>query len=389
MRRLVDRFTGTVLAPYQAAVVRIGFGGLFALFLVREWPNRLALYGDRSPWGLDLVRRQATLDHLFTLLVWSGSRFWFELVYTAAVAAAVLLALGWHTRAVSVLFLVGVLSVQNRSLYTGDGGDNVVHLMAIYLVFARCGRVWSLDARRRRAALRRDPETADAPGGTAVGLWAGCGLALAAAQLSGFGARTPGAWAVVLWALWAVHGAWGILNRSARGRGSEARAVCDGIATMAHNCAMGVIAAQVCLVYATAGWYKIQGDKWQDGTAVYYVLHLDYFRPWPALDSLLAGSSFALLAIAYGSVAMQVAFPFTVFQRRLKNVLLPLMIAEHLGIAVVLGLPFFSATMIVADALFLPTAWLRRLGAAFGRATARRRAPAPAARPAEALTLKG
>ena len=44
-----------------------------------------------------------------------------------------------------------------------------------------------------------------------------------------------------------------------------------------------VIMAEACLIYATAGWYKIQGSRWQDGTAVYYPLHLDYFSPWPAL----------------------------------------------------------------------------------------------------------
>ncbi len=28
-------------------------------------------------------------------------------------------------------------------------------------------------------------------------------------------------------------------------------------------------------------WYKIQGTRWQDGTALYYPLNLDYFTPWP------------------------------------------------------------------------------------------------------------
>lgn len=41
-----------------------------------------------------------------------------------------------------------------------------------------------------------------------------------------------------------------------------------------------MIMAEVCLIYATAGWYKIQGSRWQDGTALYYPLGLDYFTPW-------------------------------------------------------------------------------------------------------------
>ncbi|MEE4425520.1 HTTM domain-containing protein, partial [Streptomyces sp. DSM 41528] len=51
------------------------------------------------------------------------------------------------------------------------------------------------------------------------------------------------------------------------------------------------------------------------------------------------------------------------------NVLLVIMIGEHAGIALLLGLPFFSMAMIAADAVFLPTAFLVWLGgrAALGR----------------------
>ena len=49
-----------------------------------------------------------------------------------------------------------------------------------------------------------------------------------------------------------------------------------------HNTAVLVISAQICVVYAAAGLYKAQGSMWQDGTALYYTMHLDWFRPWPA-----------------------------------------------------------------------------------------------------------
>jgi hypothetical protein len=47
------------------------------------------------------------------------------------------------------------------------------------------------------------------------------------------------------------------------------------------------------------------------------------------------------------------------------------MITEHAVIAVVLGLPFFSLAMIAADAVFLPTSFLRRLGGWAARARGR------------------
>jgi hypothetical protein len=135
----------------------------------------------------------------------------------------------------------------------------------------------------------------------------------------------------------------------------------DVVTDVVHNGALFVIMAEACLIYATAGWYKIQGPRWQDGTAVYYPLHLESFSPWPGLADLLSASGTAVMLVTYGTVIAQVAFPFTVFNRRVKNVLLAVMISEHAAIAVVLGLPFFSLAMISVDSVFLPTPFLRRL----------------------------
>ncbi|BBJ40059.1 hypothetical protein SSPO_027770 [Streptomyces antimycoticus] len=66
-----------------------------------------------------------------------------------------------------------------------------------------------------------------------------------------------------------------------------------------------------------------------------------------------------IVLLGYGTVVMQVAFPFVLGYRRLKITLLAVMILEHAGIAVLLGLPFLSAAMVVCDAVFLPTALLK------------------------------
>ena len=359
-------FTGRVLGPYQAAVVRIGFGLAWLAFLLREWPERRVLYGDRSPWSADLAGQLLADNGAFTVLPWFTGRLWFELVYHLAVLAALLVVLGWRTRASGALFMVTVLSLQNRNVFVGDGGDNVLHVMALYLVFTRCATVWSLDARRRARGA--------GAGRTGVALWAVLGAALTAGRFGGFAGAAFAAApdqaylgvGPLLWALWTVAGLWYAVNRW--WPEGEPRAVLDALATMVHNCAMLVIAAEVVLIYSTAGWYKVQGSRWQDGTALYYPLHLDYFTPWPALSGLLGSALLPVFLISYGTVAVQVAFPFTLFNRRVKNVLLAVMMAEHAGIAVVLGLPVFSLAMIAADAVFLPTAALLWAGARVARA---------------------
>ncbi|WP_426403889.1 HTTM domain-containing protein [Streptomyces sp. R-07] len=360
LARAVQTVTGRTLAPYQSAIVRIGFSLTWLLFLLRELPHRHLLYGPDGPWSWDLAQRLIADNRAFTVLMWSDGRVWFEVVYGLAVLSAALLLVGWRTRAVSVVFMVGVLSLQNRSVFVGDGGDNVLHLAAIYLVFTRCGRVWSLDARRAareaRAARAGEPPRRDVVGPL---LWTVLGGFLLAAT---WFSDVSGEWwvPVLLWVLWLGNGLWWLVRRVAPG---EPRTLLDALANLAHNGVLVVLMAEVCLIYATAGWYKIQGSRWQDGTALFYPLHLDYFAPWPALSDLLGASGIMVMLLTYGTVIVQVAFPFTLFNRKVKNVLLVAMMLEHAGIAVLLGLPVFSLAMISADAVFLPTAFLVALGA--------------------------
>ncbi|MGV9694341.1 HTTM domain-containing protein [Streptomyces sp. NPDC003470] len=363
--RGIARVTGSALGPYQTAVIRIGFSATWLLFLLREFPHRHELYGPDGPWSHGLAEQLISDNGAFTALMWWDGAGWFEAVYALSLMSSVLLLLGWRTRTVSVLFMVGVLSLQNRSIFMGDGGDNVLHLMSIYLVLTRCGQVWSLDARRARRAAgarARGERVADRTG---PALWAVFGFSLLVVTLAGRLDGNPFVPAL-LWTVWSAQGLWWAVGRWARS--GEPRILLDVVADIVHNGALLVIMAEACLIYATAGWYKIQGSRWQDGTAVHYPLHLDYFSPWPGLSEALAANGTMVMLITYGTVAVQVAFPFTLFNRRVKNVLLFAMITEHAVIAVVLGLPFFSLAMIAADAVFLPTSFLRRLGGWAARA---------------------
>jgi uncharacterized membrane protein YphA (DoxX/SURF4 family) len=383
--RGLRRATEYAVGPYQSAIIRIGFALTWMLYLLREFPHRDELYGPDSPWGFDLAKQLIAGNHAFSAAMWSDSRAWFELVYALAIVASAMLLLGWRTRTSALLFMVGVLSLQNRSVFVGDGGDNVIHIMAIYLAFTRCGQVWSLDRRRARRKAARAAQAAEAAdagevaerGAVAaapqprragrdadpigIALWTVLGAGLIAATLAD---KLSTGWALIFWGCWIGQAVWWAVRRYAPG---EPRTVFEIVGNIVHNGALLVIVVEVCLIYSTAGWYKIQGSRWQDGTALYYPLHLDDFTPWPALSHALAGSDVMVMLITYGTVIVQVAFPFTLFNRRVKNVLLCAMMLEHASIAIVLGLPFFSLAMIAADAVFLPTGFLRWLGRQIGR----------------------
>jgi hypothetical protein len=298
---------------YAAAVLRIGYGLLYLVFLLREFPHRDEIWGPGSPWTPELATQLFGQTGWASLLTLSDSRVYFEVCYATALVTSALFMLGWRTRAVSVLFAIMVASFHARAIFMTDGGDNLVLLMAMYLVFTACGRRWSLDARRTR--LR-------ASAGKGENSSAGSGAGELRHQL-------------------------GVSRRT--------------LTAVLHNCGMFVIAAQVCFLYGSAGLYKVQGGTWGNGTALHYVLNLDLFRPWPEL-SLMADEHDVLLAIAcYLTVLLQVAFPFVLFGR-LKYPVLALLLGMHLGIAVLMGLPLFSGAMIIADAVFLPDRFYRSLG---------------------------
>ncbi|OEJ35383.1 deoxyribonuclease HsdR [Streptomyces subrutilus] len=287
---------------YAASVLRIGYGLLYLVFLLREFPHRDEIWGPGSPWTPALAQQLFDQTGWNSILTLSDSRAYFELCYVLALVTSALFMLGWRTRAMSVLFAVVVASFHARSIFMTDGGDNLILLMALYLVLTACGRRWSLDARRNRLKAARAGDTPE--------------------PVKSFSAQQL----------------------------ADARAT---LTTVVHNCGILVIAAQVCFLYGSAGLYKIQGTTWGNGTALHYALHLELFQPWPALSHLVAEYPMVIAIASYVTVLLQVAFPFVLFGK-LKYPVLAVLLGMHVGIAVLLGLPLFSGAMIVADAVFLP-----------------------------------
>lgn len=146
-----------------------------------------------------------------------------------------------------------------------------------------------------------------------------------------------------------LSGRWSLDERRRRRR-SRAPTL---MGTLLHNLAVVAVGAQLCLVYVASAMYKIQGDAWQEGTAIYYPLQIDVYRPWPALADLLTANSLVLLAATYFTVFIQLFFPFLLLRRSTRIFALVGVTAMHLGIAVVMGMPFFSLFVLAADAVFI------------------------------------
>lgn len=219
---------------------------------------------------------------------------------------AVLVVAGWHARWTVPLLLLGWWGLTSVNPLLADQGDNISRILLVYLCFADTSARWSLDARRRgsgadlvRSRPAAPPSSAPGPGRTQV-------------------------------------------------------------RNLLHNAAVLAVGAQICLVYVLSGLFKLQGEAWRDGSAVYYPLSLPQFRPWPPLADLIASNGWLVAAVTWGTLALQLTFPLLLLQRHLRVGAVAGALAMHAGIALIMGLPFFSLFMMAGDCLFLGPRATRR-----------------------------
>lgn len=182
--------------------------------------------------------------------------------------------------------------------------------------------------------------------------------------------RFPGIWdggdniiqLVLVYACFADVSAYFSLDADRRGAGVTAEAALGPVGALFHNTAMLAFAVQISLVYGLAGLYKVQGQVWQDGTALYYAFRGGQFMI-PGVTEWLYRSAFVVTALSYVTVAFQVAFPFLLFlnphTRRLAVVM---GFTFHLGIALVLGLITFSLFMTSVDLALMGDEEYRAIG---------------------------
>ncbi|HAY42587.1 MAG TPA: hypothetical protein DCY59_03120 [Micrococcaceae bacterium] len=127
-----------------------------------------------------------------------------------------------------------------------------------------------------------------------------------------------------------------------------------------HNLAIVALACQVFMIYVSGALFKAGGEPWRDGTAVYGPLHTMRFGPWPELSDLITTMGWAVAVGAIGSIILQVVFPGALLFRWTRIPVLFGMVSFHIGIAVLMGLPWFSLAMVAIDAIFIrDVTWLR------------------------------
>ncbi|MFD2757271.1 HTTM domain-containing protein [Gulosibacter faecalis] len=286
-------------ARYGLAVTRILLGLSAVGLLLSNWSTRLYSFGSGSLWNGEGISAKSDFPH-----IWLFSAFHaampndavYTALYLALLLLAVLFTLGWRTRFVHPVFLVLWVSFIEANDMLGDQGDNMYRIALFFLLFSDCAGRWSLDARRRARADTREPK-----------------------------------------------------GRRARQR----RQNWQQIQNLLHNLVLVVLTAQVSFVYVSGALYKAGGAPWQHGWAVYDPLMTDRFGTWPWLSDLVTAWGPIVTLAAWGSIIMQLSFPFMLLTRPTRIVGLAAILSFHVAIAVLMGLPWFSLSMIAIDSIFV------------------------------------
>lgn len=295
-------------AQYGLSVTRILIAATGIGLLLANFSTRLYTFGAGSAWNGEAARPISDFPR-----IWLFSAFHrlaldntaFTAAYLGLLALAGLLLLGWRTRLVLPLFFVGWVSFVEMNDSVGDQGDNMYRIVLLSMLFADCSARWSLDARRRSSITPR--------------------------------------------------GGW--LRRTWQGE----RLLPSWTSNVAHNLVLVSMTCHVCFVYASGALYKAGGSPWQAGYAIYNPLHTDRFGPWPELSDLVGVWAPLVTALSWSSIILQMSFPMMLLNRVTRVIALFGILGFHVGIAVMMGLPWFSLAMIAIDSIFIRDVTWRRV----------------------------
>jgi hypothetical protein len=155
-----NRFFFAPQSPTPIALFRILYGVMVVATLILLRPDWLAWYGPHSWTSLAAIQKMepGMRLNLFTVIPQTNAAilafFWIFL------ASAILLTVGFLTRANTVIVFLCLASIQQRNLNILNGGDTFLRLAGLFLIFAPAGAAFSVD---RLIRMRRGKGTSKIP----------------------------------------------------------------------------------------------------------------------------------------------------------------------------------------------------------------------------------
>jgi len=137
-----------------------------------------------------------------------------------------------------------------------------------------------------------------------------------------------------------------------------------------HNLGFYFIWIQISILYLTAGFHKLLGTYWLNGEALMLTLSMEEFS-LPYIMRLAESNTWYFQLGTWGSLLYQILFPFLIWIRRLRPILLAIGLVFHLSVAFIVGVTDFGLILVGVYSIFIPEGiarnWLQFAGWEFVR----------------------
>ena len=121
-----------------------------------------------------------------------------------------------------------------------------------------------------------------------------------------------------------------------------------------------LIQVQMAVIYFSSGIEKLYGDTWWSGEAPWFAMANNETAFFPL--AVFAHNFWLVNLIAFGTLFLELAYPFLIWGRRTRPYLLAGALMLHAGIAIFLGMYYFAIVMSFGHLAFVRHEWYAELG---------------------------
>lgn len=305
-----NRFFHQPSDPRIPALIRIGVAGLVLINLIAWYPYLEMWFGEPGVLPGDVWKNpdenSAPLFQPWSLLaVVPRGHAALLVCYTLFLLQTVCLLGGFASRFSAASVFVWLVSFQNRNVMILDGEDDVLRIISFLLIFMPLAEVWSVDAWLRQRGGKQKPSEITEPPYPSH-----C---------------SP----------WAVR----------------------------------MLQYFMVLVMFATGLYKLAGEPWRDGTALYYVARIDdLFGRFP-VPHYLFDTPWTVRAMTWCVLYVELAIPFLIWIPKARRFSLIVLLGFHLSNEWAMHLFLFHWIMLCGWLSFLQREDLEAVAIFWRRAT--------------------
>lgn len=113
---------------------------------------------------------------------------------------------------------------------------------------------------------------------------------------------------------------------------------------------MRLFQLQISIVYFMTAFLKLAGKSWQDGSAIYYVLHNPELSRW---FTWLADYPIAINILTFGTLLLELSLAFLLWVKPARMIVIFFGLLLHTGIMFTINVPVFGELCIASYVMFL------------------------------------